>query len=463
MVPGGRAALALAASPAKAPAIAPTIAAGLARLGPRPPGTAAHAAAFELLRAAMLRAGLSRVETIPAPGPLPLRSLTGVLPGTTPGEIVLSAHYDTVPWSPGAGDDASGCATILAAVADLARTPLGHTVRVLLFDGEESGLLGSRAWLAARGPTGRERILAAVNVEMVGWSGSAGPVLLTFPVRRQGARAFAPGWLVHSLLRSGEAAGLPPSFLEAHGSLPAQLVLRATVPTYGADSDAFVAAGVPAATLSDSSLLHLDPAYHRQADTADRLDPTRLDRWVTATAAAVRRLDRLAGRPLPEDRYLVVFGRVWLPRDLYWIGFLLWGLLVVRNRPRRRPEAEAEQNRREGRAWRQRALPGFLFRLLFLVSVFLAPIFSVLLYPAVLLAHFPPRRGYGRVLWIVLGLAPVALLLYAILYAFAAEAVRGLAPGGEVVFVAGALVAYAAYIVLVVSPRGADRIPRERI
>src|SRR5947209_1420357 len=164
-VPGGRVSAAVAASAAPV-ANALTIAAGLARLGPRPSGTAANTAAVELLRAAMLRAGLSRVEAIPAPESLPLRSLTGVLPGAAGDEIVLSAHYDTVTWSPGAGDDASGCGAILAAAADLARTPLAHTVRVLLFDGEEIGLRGSRAWLAALGPAGRERILAAVNVEM---------------------------------------------------------------------------------------------------------------------------------------------------------------------------------------------------------------------------------------------------------------------------------------------------------
>src|SRR6185369_5027436 len=166
-------------------------------------------------------------------------------------------------------------------------------------------------------------------------------------------------------------------------------------------------------TLSANSPLHLDPAYHRPTDTADRLDPARLGSWTTAAAAAVRRLDRLAGRPLPEDLYLVVFGRVWLRRDLYWVGFLLWGLLVFRHRPRRAVWAgETPEERRR----RQRAgLPGFVFRMLFLAVVFVVPVFSVLLYPAALLAHVPPRKPLRRGLWIVLGLSPTALLLLAIL------------------------------------------------
>ncbi|HEV7515341.1 MAG TPA: M28 family metallopeptidase [Thermoanaerobaculia bacterium] len=412
-------------SPAAGPTIDPgALASALARLGPRPPGTAAHAAALALLSGAMVRAGLTGVSEVLAPGRVPLYSLTGVLPGATRDEIVLSAHYDTVPRSPGAGDDASGCGTVLAAVADLARTPLQHTVRVLLLDGEETGGRGSRAWLAALGPAGRDRILAAVNLEMVGWRGSAGPVIQSFPVRRGSEWALAPGWLVHALLTSGGAVGWRPSFVEAQGSLPAQLVLRATVSPFAADSDEFVAAGVPAVTLSDSSSLHLDPAYHRPADTADRLDPARLDRWVTAAAAAGRRLDRLAGRPLAEDQYLVACGRVWLRRDLYWVGFLLWGLLVFRQRA---------------------GLPGFIFRLLLLAVIFVVPVFSVLLYPAALLAHVPSRRPAERGLRVALGLAPAALLLVAILYGMARGLVRGYALGPfATLLLVGTLAAWAA-------------------
>lgn len=448
IIPSTPSAHSLSAPPPSAPPPPPItareVAAELARLGPRHPGTAAHAAALALLRDAMRRAGLSGIAEVPGSGAVPVTSLTGVLPGTSAAEIVLSAHYDTVSRSPGAGDDGSGCGTVLAAAADLARTPRQHTLRVFLADGEEEGDLGSRAWLAALGPAGRDRILAAVNVEMVGWPGSAGPVLHSFPTRLRSGWALSPAWLVHSLLASGEAVGFPPSFVEVRASLPAQLVLRSTRSHFGADSDAFVAAGVPAATLSDSSPLHLDPAYHRPADTPDRLDPARLERWTTATAAAVRRLDRLAGRPLSDDEYLVAGGRVWLRRDLYWAGFLLWALLVLHFRPRRRDLAAETP---EARLARQRAgLPGFAFRMLFLGAVFVAPVFSLLLYPAALLAHLPPRRPAQRLLWIALGVAPALLLLGAILYAHARRLVGGWAlPGFATLLLAGA---FAAWVVL---------------
>lgn len=401
------------------------VAAGLARLGPRPadrPGSQARAVAF--LLDAMRRAGLSGVRAVPVPGAPEIVNLEGVLPGKSDREIVLSAHYDTVSQSPGAGDDASGCGVALAVAADLARTPLDHTVRVVLFDGEETGLLGSRGWVAALSPERTERILANLNVEMVGWAGSAGPVIHTFPVRVGEERVMPPGWLAHFLLRSGEAVGWPLSVADNRYPVLAQFVLRSARVRLAADSNVFLARGVPAVALSDSSLLLLDPAYHRPADGPSRLDPARLGRWTDLIAATVRRLDGLAGRPAPEDRYLAAFGKVWLQRDLLWAGFLLWALLVFRGRPGRFRGASAEVHGRQMRSY----LPGYLFRILFLLALFLAPVFSVLLFPAAALALVPPRRAGLKLLWLLLGLLPLLLLLTALGVA-AAEGIASLRGG----------------------------------
>jgi hypothetical protein len=419
--------LLLAASPAGARETlsAHEVAAGLARLGPRPadrPADQTRAMAF--LLDAMRRAGLSDVRAVPVPGRPELVNLEGALPGRSDLEVVLSAHYDTVSRSPGAGDDASGCGVVLAAAADLKRTPLDHTVRVVLFDGEEKGLLGSRAWVDALSPERASRILANLNVEMVGWAGSAGPVIHTFPVKAGEERVMPPGWLAHFLLRSGEAVGLPLSVADNRYPVLTQLVLRSARVRLAADSNNFLARGIPAVALSDSSLLLLDPAYHSQEDGPGRLDPARLGRWTDLIAATVRRLDGLAGRPAPEDRYLAAFGRVWLRRDLLWVGFLLWVLLVFRGRPGRWLGTSAAEHGRQMRSY----LPGFLFRLLLLLAIFLAPVFSVLLLPAAALTVIPPRRTSLKILWILLGLLPLLLLLGALGFA-AAEGMVSLKGG----------------------------------
>jgi hypothetical protein len=422
----------------------------LARLGPRPDGSPAQARAALLLQDALRRAGLRDVRETPFAN---ASAIEGVLPGATDREIVLSGHYDTVAKSPGADDDGSGCAVAIAAAADLTRTPLSHTVRVVLFNGEEKGLLGSGAWAAALDPAHRERILADLNLEMLGWPGSPGPTLHALPVRLYtgkekpggrptGERVLPPGWLVHALLRSGEAVGWPLQMADPQLSLLMQLVQRSARVNFGADSENLLAHGIPAVTLSDSSFLSLDPAYHRPADTAARLDPRRMEQWTTAVAATVRRLDRLAGPPVSEDQYLVVGGRVFLRRDILQIGFVLWAALVFRGIPGRWRGATAEERLRQ----RRRYLPGYFFRALLILALLAAPVHAVLLLPAAVLALVPPRRNVLRVLWIVLGLLPLILFELALVGGVFAGVVNpwgGLQVGWpSVLLILGAFLAY---------------------
>jgi hypothetical protein len=87
-----------------------------------------------------------------------VENLVGVLPGRdrTAPAVALMAHYDSVPGSPGAADDAAGVASTLEIVrAFKARGVPARDVIVLLTDGEEAGLLGADAFysrdpLAAR-------------------------------------------------------------------------------------------------------------------------------------------------------------------------------------------------------------------------------------------------------------------------------------------------------------------------
>ncbi len=391
------------------------VATGLARLGPRPDGAPSQGPAARFLLDAMQRAGLKDVLAVPVPNHPEWVNLTGLLPGRSDREIVLSAHYDSVSAGPGAGDDASGCGVVIAAATDLARTPLEHTVRVVLFDGEESGLNGSKGWVASLSPAQRDRILADLNVEMVGWAGSAGATIHSFPMEVKGDWTLAPAWLVHFLLRSGDAVGWHYGMSDAQAPFLAQLVLRTARVKLGADANAFTAQGIPAISVSDSSLLRMDPAFHRPTDTAERLDPARMEAWTTAVTAAVRRMDRLSGRPVQDDEFLVLFNRVWIRRDLYWMGIGLWLILAFRGRPR---GAKFETAEERSRAWR-RHLPGVLFRALFLAAVLLSPVLSVLLFPLGLLAAFPPKRTWVRISAIVLGLLPLLIFLGALGEAFA--------------------------------------------
>lgn len=379
-----------------APLSAHEVASALARLGPRPDGGKTQERAVPLLLDSLRRAGLRDVRAVPLAGSKTVVNVQGVLPGTTGREIVLSAHYDSVERSTGAGDDASGCGVAVAAAAELARagTPLRHTVRVILFDAEETGLHGSRGWVETLPQPARDRILADINVEMVGWAGSTGPTLHAIPIpakegEEKGERVTTPGWLVDAALASGVASGLRLHVADPRQSLAMQLLLRGTRVGFGADSGAFLERGVPAVTLSDSSFFAMDPAYHQAMDTVERLDPARLHAWTRLVAGTVRRLDRLEGRPAPENDYLVLAGRVWTRWVLAGLLVVLGILLAVRLR-----------------RW---AFPALLS-----AAAVAAPILAFpLLLPAALLAFLPPAGRGLRVLWTLLGLVP--LLLYLLL------------------------------------------------
>lgn len=100
-----------------------------------------------------------------------------------PETVIVGAHYDHVGWGEwgsrtpelagqvhnGADDNASGTSAVLALAKHFARMPGLEQVNLafVLFTGEESGLLGSRA-MVANMPEGMGKVKAMVNLDMVG-------------------------------------------------------------------------------------------------------------------------------------------------------------------------------------------------------------------------------------------------------------------------------------------------------
>jgi hypothetical protein len=101
-------------------------------------------------------------------------NLLGMIQGSTrPDRLVLvGAHYDHVGIRggvvyPGADDNASGVAAMLAVAGWFARHPPERTLVFIAFDGEEQGLAGSRR-LTLEPPFALDRVDVLVNIDMVG-------------------------------------------------------------------------------------------------------------------------------------------------------------------------------------------------------------------------------------------------------------------------------------------------------
>jgi Peptidase family M28 len=79
-----------------------------------------------------------------------VNNVVAKIPGTNPtGAVLMVAHYDSVPSSPGAGDNAASVAAILESIRALkaGATPLRNDLIVLFTDGEELGLLGAKGFV----------------------------------------------------------------------------------------------------------------------------------------------------------------------------------------------------------------------------------------------------------------------------------------------------------------------------
>jgi aminopeptidase YwaD len=83
---------------------------------------------------------------------------------TTP-RLVLGAHYDSVPGSTGANDNAASVAILLSLLRDYRHDPPSLPCDIVFFDLEETGNWGSRAYVRR---FATEPILAMVNLDVCG-------------------------------------------------------------------------------------------------------------------------------------------------------------------------------------------------------------------------------------------------------------------------------------------------------
>ena len=192
--------------------------------------------------------------------------------------VMLGAHYDHLGHGgrgsslarageetkvhPGADDNASGVAAVLAAAEQLKNGPRGRNVAFVLWSGEEAGLLGSAAF-TAKPPLPLDQLAAYFNFDMVG--------------------------RLHGNALQVQGAGSSPSWAALATSANTDATLKIAVqndPNLPTDSSSFNLAGVP--TLSFFTGSHED--YHRPTDTADRVDAAGIDRIVRYATTIVSRV-----------------------------------------------------------------------------------------------------------------------------------------------------------------------------
>jgi aminopeptidase YwaD len=270
----------------------------------RTTGSAADAAAAEWMAAQFAALGLA-VEQQPfttwgtwgrEPPTLHTgRNVVAVSPGQEGTAIVLGAHRDVVPSTvQGAEDNASGSGALLELARVLHATPHRLTYVFVSFGAEETGLGGSRHYLA----TAPRPTAAMLSLDTVGRAGGARLALSDFAALPQPA-----AWDLVARARVLDLLPEPPA-------RPPLALVGLPLPLDGAtDSLSFAARGYPAVGLSWAT-----PPYpvHTPADTVERLAADSLARVGTLAEQWVRALDadpRLLASPAsyllyPDGRYI---------------------------------------------------------------------------------------------------------------------------------------------------------------
>ncbi len=209
--------------------------------------------------------------------------------------VVLGAHYDSFADSPGADDNASGVAAVLALAGRLASTKPERTLRFAFFadeeppwfQTEEMGSLVFARWCQAQG----ESIEAMISVETIGWySDSRGslryppPLSALYPDQGDFV-GFVANASSRSLLHEVIATFRESTPFPSEGA-----ALPSTISGIAwSDHWAFWQTDVPALMATDTAPFRY-PHYHTPEDTVDKVHPDKMARVVGGLDRVLRGL-----------------------------------------------------------------------------------------------------------------------------------------------------------------------------
>lgn len=209
--------------------------------------------------------------------------------------IIIGAHYDTFPGSPGADDNASGIAALLVLARLFSRNAPKRTLRFVAFVNEEPPFFGTRYMgsyvYGARCRERAERIHAMLSLESIGYyRDQPGTQHYPFPLgffypRTGSFIAFVSNLSSRMLLQ------LCVRIFRTHSTMPVQ---AAAFPwfmpgVFWSDHWPFWKMGYPALMVTDTALFR-NPDYHTPRDIPERLDYNRMAQVVAGLAQVIRHL-----------------------------------------------------------------------------------------------------------------------------------------------------------------------------
>lgn len=208
--------------------------------------------------------------------------------GTSEEIIVIGAHYDSVLGCPGANDNGSGIAALLALARRFSGKCVGQTLRFVAFVNEEppyflSSQMGSQVY-ARRCKERGDQLAGMISLETIGYFSDA-PNSQSYPAPGFGAFYPKTGNFIGFVANVGSRALLrrTMSIFRAQEKIPSEgAALPAFIPGVSwSDHWSFWQHGYPAIMITDTAPFRY-PHYHLPSDTPEKLDYDRFALVVSA-------------------------------------------------------------------------------------------------------------------------------------------------------------------------------------
>jgi hypothetical protein len=256
-------------------------------------------AAADFIEGSFSRAGLKpRRDTYELQGQA-CHNIEVEIPGARPQILVIGAHYDSVFGSPGANDNGSGVAAMLALARRFAGKPSGQTLRFVAFVNEEppyfqTEQMGSYVY-ASRCKARGDQIAGMISLETIGYYSDA-PRSQTYPAPGLGLVRPSTGNFIGFVGSTGASAFLKRalSIFRQQAKIPSE---GATLPAFisgvaWSDQWAFWQCGYPSAIMITDTAPFRYPHYHEASDTPDKLEYNRFALVVSGLEKTIAELAR---------------------------------------------------------------------------------------------------------------------------------------------------------------------------
>jgi len=146
---------------------------------------------------------------------------------SNPDILVVSAHYDSMPGTTGAVDDASGVAMVLSLAQAVAVAKTDTEIRFVCFSGEEEVSKGSEYYVSTLSDSEKQRMIGDIQLDMLGHANGetikvctvdGNPTLLGQMIQENGKSDFDNAFEIIKEARSDHAqfsfAGIPGTLIE---------------------------------------------------------------------------------------------------------------------------------------------------------------------------------------------------------------------------------------------------------